>query len=110
MALLTEQDISTVAGATITYSAANASDTWKHTGQPAKLLVRTGATGAIQVTITTYKNVQGLTVPNRVLSGIGTNQDRAFPLDKDLYANPADGLVTIAITPTTNVTTAIVVN
>lgn len=110
MALLTEQDVSNPAGATITYSAANASDTWKHTGQPAKLLVRTGATGAISVTITTYKTIAGLTVPNRVLSGIGTNQDRSFPLDKDMYANPADGLVTIAISPVTNVTTAIIVN
>jgi hypothetical protein len=109
MAVLTAQDISAAAGSTIVYSPANASDTWKHTGAPAKLLVRTGATGSIQVTITTYKTVQGLTVPNRVVSGIGVSTDKAIPLDKDLYANPADGLVTIAITPTTNVSTAIVV-
>ncbi len=110
MAVLTAQDVSAPGGSTVVYSAANASDTWKHTGQPAKLRLRTGATGSIQVTITTYKTVQGLVVPNRVVAGIGTNADRDFPLDKDLYANPADGLVTIAITPTTNVTTAITVN
>ncbi len=110
MALLTEQDISAPGGSTVVYTQANASDTWKHTGQPANLRVRTGATGAIQVTITTYHNVAGLTTPNRVVAGIGTNTDKEFPLDKSLYANPADGLVTIAITPTTNVTTCIVVN
>lgn len=110
MAVLTEQDVSAPGGSTIVYSAANASDTWKHTGAPAKLLVRTGATGAIGVTITVYHNVAGLTTPARVISGIGTNSDRCIPLDKSLYANPADGLVTIAISPTTNVTTAIIVN
>lgn len=109
MAALTEQDISAPAGAAIVYTQANASDTWKHTGAPAKLLVRTGATASIVVTITTYKTVAGLTVPNRVSAAIPATADRAFPLDKDLYANPSGGLVTIAISPTTNVSTAIVV-
>ncbi len=108
MALLTVQSATDIAGNTITYSPANASDTVKVVDGRTKLLLRTGATGAIQVTITTYKTVQGLVVPNRVVAGIGTNQDRLFPLDKDLYSNPADGLTTIAITPVTNVTTAVV--
>lgn len=110
MSLLTEQDVSNPAGAAVVYSAANASDTWKHTGQPAKLRVRTGATASIVVTITTYKTIAGLTVPNRISAAIPASSDRDFPLDKDLYANPADGLVTIAISPTTNVTTAVTVN
>lgn len=110
MALLTEQDESAAAGTTIVYTAANASDTWKHTGAPAKLRVRTGATAGITVTITTYHNVAGLTTPNRVMSAIPASTDKAIPLDKSLFANPADGLVTIAITPTTNVSTAITVN
>jgi hypothetical protein len=107
MALLTAQDTSSPAGSTVAYSAANASDTWKHTSQRAKLRVRTGGT-ATTVTLTTYKTVQGLTVPNRTVA-VSTNQDKDIPLDKDLYANPADGLVTIAISPTTAVTTAITV-
>lgn len=108
MALLTVQTATDPAGNTITYSAANASDTVKVVDSRTKLLVRTGATGAIGVTITTYKTIQGLVVPTRQVTGIGTNQDRLFPLDKDLYSNPADGLTTIAISPTTNVTTAVV--
>lgn len=108
MALLTVQNINNPAGATITYGAANASDTVKVVDSNTKLLVRTGATGAIGVTITTYKTINGLVVPNRILSGIGTNQDRSIPLDPNLYSNPADGLTTIAISPTTNVTTAVV--
>lgn len=110
MALLTEQDVSATGGTTIVYSPANASDTWKHTGAPAKLLVRTGATAGITVTITVYHNVAGLTTPNRVISSIPATTDKAIPLDKSLYANPADGLVTIAVSPTTNVSTAIIVN
>ena len=110
MAALTEQDVSATAGTTVVYTAANASDTWKHTGAPAKLLVRTGATAGITVTITTYHNVGGLVTPNRVMASIAASTDKAIPLDKSLYANPADGLVTIATSPTTNVSTAIIVN
>ena len=108
MALLTVQTATDVNGSTITYSAANASDTVRVVDGRTKLLLRTGATGAIQVTITVYKTVNGLVVPNRIVAGIGTNQDRMFPLVQDLYSNPADGLTTIAITPTTNVTTAVI--
>lgn len=108
MTLLTVQTATDPAGNTITYSAAGASDTVKVVDARTKLLVRTGATGSIQVTITTYKNIAGLVVPNRIPATIGTNTDKLFPLDKDLYSNPADGLTTIAISPTTNVTTAVI--
>ena len=108
MALLTVQTATDVSGSTIVYTQANASDTVKVVDGRTKLLLRTGATGAIQLTLTTYKTVNGLVVPNRVVTGIGTNQDRLFPLVQDLYSNPADGLTTIAITPTTNVTTAVI--
>jgi hypothetical protein len=109
MAALTAQDVSSAAGSTVVYSAANASDTWLHTGQTAKLLVRTGATAGITVTITTYKTINGLTVPNRSIAAIPASTDKVIPLDKDLYANPTGGLVTIGTSPTTNVTTAIIV-
>lgn len=106
MALLTVQQIDDPAGEAVVYSPANASDTVKVVDGRTKLLVRTSGT-ATTVTITCYKTVNGLTVPNRSMSLTAT-QDKWIPLVNDLYANPTDGLTTIAITPTTSVTTAVV--
>ena len=108
MALLTVQTCTDQAGSTIAYSAANASDTVAIADARTKLLVRTGATAGITVTITTYKTVNGLVVPNRIMSSIAANTDKIIPLDKDMYSNPSGGLCTIATSPTTNVTTAVI--
>lgn len=106
MALLTVQQIDDPIGEAVVYSPANASDTVKVVDGRTKLLVRTAGT-ATTVTITCYKTVNGLAVPNRTMALTAT-QDKWIPLVNDLYANPADGLTTIAITPTTSVTTAVV--
>lgn len=108
MALLTVQTCTDTAGSTIVYSAANASDTVQIADGRTKLLVRTGATAGITVTITTYKTINGLVVPNRILSSIAASTDKIIPLDKDMYSNPAGLLCTIATSPTTNVTTAVI--
>jgi hypothetical protein len=108
MALLTVQTVTDVAGTTVVYTAANASDTVKVVDGRTKLLVRTGGTAGITVTITTYKIINGLALPNRVMSSIAANTDKSIPLINDLYANPADTLTTIAISPTTAVTTAVI--
>ena len=108
MALLTVQTATDVAGTTVVYSPANPSDTVKVVDGRTKLLVRTGATAGITVTITTYKSVNGLVVPNRIMSSIAANTDKLIPLIQDLYSNPADALTTIATSPTTNVTTAVI--
>lgn len=108
MALLTVQTATDQAGSTIVYSPANASDTVLIADSRTKLLVRTGATAGITVTITTYKTVNGLVVPNRIMSSIAANTDKLIPLDKDMYSNPSGGLCTIATSPTTAVSTAVI--
>lgn len=106
MALLTVQTIDDPTGEAVVYSPANASDTVKVVDGRTKLLVRTAGT-ATTVTITVYKIVAGLVLPNRSMS-VSATQDKWIPLTMDYYTNPADGLTTIAITPTTSVTTAVV--
>lgn len=108
MTLLNVQVATDVAGTTIVYSPATASDTVKVVDGRTKLLVRTGATAGITVTVTTYKTVNGLVVPNRIMSAIPASTDKIIPLDKDFYSNPADQLTTIATSPITNVSTAVI--
>jgi len=108
MALLTVQTATDLAGSTIVYSPANASDTVKVVDGRTKLLVRTGATAGITVTVTTYKTINGLTVSNRVMAAIPANTDKSLPLVQDMYSNPADTLTTIATAPTTAVSTAVI--
>lgn len=106
MALLTVQTTGDPTGSTIVYTAANASDTVKVVDSSTKLRVRTVGT-ATSITINSYKTVAGLVVPARVVA-VGINTDKDIPLIQDIVSNPADGLCTIATSPVTAVTTAVV--
>jgi len=107
MALLTQQLIDP-AGTTVTFAAATSGgDTFKPVSDRAKLLVKNDSGGSINVTLTTFKTVTGLTVPNRVVA-VAAGVIKAIPLLKELYADPADGLIDIAYSAVTSVTVAII--
>lgn len=107
MALLTAQNIGSAAGTAVVFSAANASDTFKPVDDRAKIWVKNDSAGATTVTITTNKSIAGLALPNRVVS-VAAGAIKAVPLFKDLYADAATGLITIATSPVTTISTAIV--
>jgi hypothetical protein len=103
VALLTPQ-APNIAGAAMTYTAVNSSETVV----PANNLylhVKTVGTGAT-VTIVVPGSVYGQARPD-VATALGTNVDRLFgPLVADL-ADPSTGLVTITYSATTAITAAL---
>lgn len=103
MALLSAQTPG-ITGASMTYAAANASDT-VNPGANVYLHVKTGGTGTT-VTIVVPGTQYGQARPDVAVT-IGTNTDRIIgPLQADL-ADPTTGLVTITYSSTTTVTAAV---
>ena len=91
MADLTVQNINDAAGTAITFSAATvtAGDKAILSDDRSILLVNNGSGGSINVTLDSFKTVQGLTVPARVVACPATTI-KAIPLYKELNGNPAD--------------------
>jgi hypothetical protein len=91
MADLTVQDIRSSAGTAITFSAATvtAGDKAVLTDNSCKLLVNNASGGSINVTLDSFKTLQGLTVPNRTVA-VAAGTIKAIPLNKSLNANPSD--------------------
>lgn len=107
MALLTAQLVDP-AGTQISFvAAAGGGDTFKPTNDRAKLLVNNGGGASINVTIPTPGTVGGLAVADRVVA-VTNGTIKAIPLLKNLYQDPADGLIDITYSAVTSVTVAII--
>jgi len=107
MAALTAQVVDP-AGTTVVFSAAaSGGDTFKATSDRAKLLIKNDSGASINVTLTVVKTVVGLVVPNRVVA-VAAGVIKAIPLLKELYVDPADGLIDIAYSAVTTVTQAVI--
>lgn len=107
MAALTAQVIDP-AGTAITFTAAGGTgDTFKPSGDRAKLIVDNANAGSVNVTIPVHGSVVGLDVPDRVVA-VAAGAIAAIPLLKRLYADPADGLIDITCSPTASVTVAVI--
>jgi len=91
MADITVLNINDVAGTAIPFVAATvtAGDKAILSDDRSKLLVDNRSGSSINVTLDSFKTVQGLTVPNRV-TAVPANTLKAIPLYKELNANPAD--------------------
>lgn len=91
MADITVTNIASNAGTAVPFVAATvtAGDKCVLADDKAKLLVNNGSGASINVTLDSFKTVQGLTVPARVVACPATTI-KAIPLYRDLNANPAD--------------------
>lgn len=107
MALLNAQLVD-ADGHTVTLAPASVGgDTFKPTSDRAKLMVRNGSGASINVTVATPGTVGGLAISERVMP-VAAGAIAFLPLYKHLYANPADGLLSITYSAVTTVDVAVI--
>lgn len=107
MALL-EHQLLDPAGTKITFAAAaSGGDTYKVDDDKSILLVKNDDAAAKTVTLVTPGTVRGLAIPDRQVT-VDAGSVEAIPLYRDLYRDPADGLVDITYSAVTSTSVAVV--